>query len=382
MEILSKELARSIVERTMNVVNYNINIMNELGIIIASGDNDRIGTIHEGAIIALQRRSEFNVSENQSKKLNGVYPGTNLVIEFQNSVVGVIGITGKPKDVLGYGKLIKMTAEMMIEQEHVLRELEWNNRMKEEMMIALIYNKQDSFLLLEEYIKKFKIPRNHPMVVFIIEVNLKENPEKFDLNISNAMITLLEGTFKESLAAVINSKTIVVLHKCLQSNNKIEDFADKIKKVNKKIHTQININVKISTGKVYGKLDEVYKSFDIAKETLLFGKNIYPNENTYIFDSLKCEMMFSQNSEKWKINELEDTYNLIDLNDKNGVLRETLKMLIEENGELNNVSSKLFIHRNTLSYRLNKIYKLTDRNPRNYTDLFWLYSALINSKER
>jgi len=382
MEILSVELAKSIVERTMNVVNYNINIMNELGVIIASGDKDRIGNIHEGAIIALQRKSEFNVSVNQSEKLNGAYPGTNLVIEFKNSVVGVIGITGKPKDVLGYGKLIKMTAEMMIEQEYVLRELEWNNRMKEEMMLALIYNKQDSFLLLDEYIKKFKIPQNHSMVIFIVEVNSEDYPENIDFKISNAMINLLEGTFKESIAAVINSKTIVVLHKCLSSNNKIEDYESKLKEVNEKIYNQVGINVKISAGKIHEKLSYVYKSFDIARETLIFGKKIYPRDNIYIFDLLKCEMLFSQSSDIWKINELEDTYQLLALNDKNGVLRETLKVLIEENGELNNVSSRLFIHRNTLGYRLNKIYKLTDKNPRSYTELFWLYSALINFQQR
>jgi len=375
MGFLSSELAKSIVEKTMNVVNYNINIMNELGVIIASGDKERIGTIHEGSIIALQRKSEFNVNENQSKKLNGVHPGTNIVIEFQNKIVGVIGITGNPKEVLGYGKLIKMTAEMMIEQEYVMKELEWNNRMKEEMMLALIYNKQNSFILLDEYIKKFKIPYEHPMIIFIVELTIVDSSAKNDLNISSRIINILEGTFKESLASVINSKTIVLLYKCPRHNNNSEGYEEKIKKVNDKIKNEISIPIKIATGRIYNTLSEVYKSFDIAKETLLFGKKMHPKDNIYIFESLKYDMLFSQNNAKWKSDELENTYKLIALNDKNGVLRETLKVLIEENGELNNVSIRLFIHRNTLSYRINKIYKITNRNPRKYTDLFWLYSA-------
>jgi carbohydrate diacid regulator len=378
MEFLSKELAKSIVERTMSVVNYNINIMNENGVIIASGDKERIGTIHEGSIIALQRKSEFNVNENESKKLHGVHPGTNIVIEFQNKVVGVIGITGKPKEVLGYGKLIKMTAEMMIEQEYVMKELEWNNRVKEEMMLALIYNKSDSVILLDEYIKKFKLPYNHPMIIFIVELNLEDSSAKIDLNISNRIISILEGTFKGSLAAVVTSKTIVLLHKCSSSNNKNEDYEEKIKRLSERIRNEVDIDTKIATGKTYNKLLEIYKSFDIANETLAFGKRMHPKDNTYIFESLKYDMLFSQNSAKWKVTELEETYKLIASNDKSKVLRETLKVLIEENGELNNVANRLFIHRNTLSYRLDKIYRLTDRNPRKYTDLFWLYSAIIN----
>ncbi|MBX4267654.1 CdaR family transcriptional regulator [Clostridium estertheticum] len=378
MEFLSTELARIIVERTMNVVNYNIIITNTLGIIIASGDKNRIGDIHEGAKIALKTKLEFKVSENLSKKLNGVYSGTNLIIEFQNNIIGVIGIAGKPKDVLGYGKLIKMTAEMMIEQEHALRELESNKRMKQEVMLAVISNKQDTLLLLDKYIKRFEIPYNHPMAIFIIEVNFKDNSDKHYLNIFNEIIKLLEGTFMESLATVIDSKTIVVLYKCVHTNNKIEEYNKKAKEINEKICNQLGITVKISTGKIYNKLNDMYKSFNIAKDTLIFGKKIYPNDNIYTFNSLKCEMLFSQSSEEWKINELEDTYKLISLNDKDGVLRETLKVLIEENGELNNVSSRLFIHRNTIRYRLNNIYKITNRNPRNYIDLFWLYSSMLN----
>jgi len=378
MEYLSKELAKSMVERTMNVVNYNINIMNENGVIIASGDKERIGTIHEGSIIALQRKSEFNVSENESKKLQGVHPGTNIVIEFRNKIVGVIGITGKPKEVLGYAKLIKMTAEMMIEQEQVIKELEWNNRIKEEMILALIYNKPDSVILLDEYIKKFKLQNNHPMSIFIIELNLEDSSPPKDVDISSRIINILEGTFKGSLASVVNSKTIVLLHKCSSNNNRYEDYKEKIKKLNEKIKNEIGINTKIATGKIYSKLLEMYKSFDIANETLAFGKKMHSKDNVYIFESLKYDMLFSQNSAKWKVNELKETYELIALNDKSRVLRETLIVLIEENGELNNIANRLFIHRNTLSYRLDKIYRLTDRNPRKYTDLFWLYSSIIN----
>lgn len=378
VELLSRELAGSIVERTMNVVSYNINIMDENGVIIASGDKERIGTIHEGAIIALQRKSEFNVNENESKKLYGVHQGTNTVIEFRNKIVGVIGITGKTKEVLGYAKLIKMTAEMMIEQEYVIKELEWNNRIKEEMILALIYNKLDTVILINEYIKKFKLQYSSPMNIFIVELKPSDNNVEKELNISSRIINILEGTFKGSLACVVNQKTIVVLYKCLSHNNKYEEYIDKLKKINEKIKSEIEIDTKIAVGKIQNKLMEIYKAFNIAEETLSFGKKMHPNDNVYIFENLKYDMLFSQNSAKWKVNELKETYELIAIHDKSKVLRETLKVLIEENGELNCVANRLFIHRNTLSYRLDKIYRFTNRNPRKYTDLFWLYSAIIN----
>ncbi|SHI94352.1 PucR C-terminal helix-turn-helix domain-containing protein [Clostridium magnum DSM 2767] len=245
-------------------------------------------------------------------------------------------------------------------------------------MLALIYNKQDSVALLEGYAKKSGISYNAPTNIFIVELNFEEASEKIELEILNRIIRLLEGTFKGSIAAAINEKTIVLLHKYLYSNNKTTDYKEKLTEVNEKIYDKIGINVKISTGKTADNLYDAHKSFEIANETLLFGKKVFPSDSVYVFDLLKSEMIFSQNSTKWKIDELENTYKLIESSDKNGELRETLEALIEENGELNNVSNKLFIHRNTLSYRLNKIHKLTNKNPRKYTDLFWLYSAMIN----
>lgn len=47
---LSRKIAQKIVEEMMNVLPYNINVMNERGIIIGSGEHDRIGHIHEGSL--------------------------------------------------------------------------------------------------------------------------------------------------------------------------------------------------------------------------------------------------------------------------------------------------------------------------------------------
>ncbi|MSE04757.1 sugar diacid recognition protein, partial [Lactobacillus salivarius] len=43
---LSTKLAQVIVDRMMKTIPYNINMMNDEGIIIASGDHTRIGKLH------------------------------------------------------------------------------------------------------------------------------------------------------------------------------------------------------------------------------------------------------------------------------------------------------------------------------------------------
>lgn len=74
--MLSKSLAQKIVDRMMDIIPYNVNLMNKDGIIIASGDKDRINTLHLGAQEALQGTSAIEVYEERE----GVKPGVNMPI--------------------------------------------------------------------------------------------------------------------------------------------------------------------------------------------------------------------------------------------------------------------------------------------------------------
>lgn len=69
---LSKAIALKIVLEMMNVIPYNINVMDENGIIIGSGDNERIGNIHEGAKKAIDSKHIIEVYEDNEKMKPGV----------------------------------------------------------------------------------------------------------------------------------------------------------------------------------------------------------------------------------------------------------------------------------------------------------------------
>ena len=65
-------------------------------------------------------------------------------------------------------------------------------------------------------------------------------------------------------------------------------------------------------------------------------------------------------------------YKVLSEYDKNNELQNTLDTYIEENGNLNQTAKKLYIHRNTLSYRLQKIGEVTGKDPRKIKDLLEL----------
>lgn len=65
-EFMNHRLAQAIVSRTMEIIDCNVNIMDAHGIIIGSGDPERIGELHEGALLALSNGEMFTVDHSGS----------------------------------------------------------------------------------------------------------------------------------------------------------------------------------------------------------------------------------------------------------------------------------------------------------------------------
>nr|WP_230857968.1 MULTISPECIES: helix-turn-helix domain-containing protein [Enterococcus] len=61
------------------------------------------------------------------------------------------------------------------------------------------------------------------------------------------------------------------------------------------------------------------------------------------------------------------------------LFKKTLACFSKNNGSIKNCSEELFIHKNTLQYRLNKFHSLTGYTPRNYDDYHILKLAFLGS---
>ena len=87
-------MAQKIVARTMAIIGCNINIMDADGVIIASGDAQRIGQKHDGALLVLAQGRTVGIDE--GSPLHGVRPGLNMPLRLDGEIIGVIGLTGNP----------------------------------------------------------------------------------------------------------------------------------------------------------------------------------------------------------------------------------------------------------------------------------------------
>ncbi|MCF7953097.1 MAG: helix-turn-helix domain-containing protein [Spirochaetales bacterium] len=114
---IKKELAQRLIKRAAEHVDVNINIMNDSGIIIASRENSRIGQFHQAAYNILHDHRDAEFVENTSPMPQGTKPGINLPIMYQDSRIGVVGITGDPAEIRDLAYVVKTAVETMVEYE-------------------------------------------------------------------------------------------------------------------------------------------------------------------------------------------------------------------------------------------------------------------------
>ncbi|MBY6277095.1 CdaR family transcriptional regulator [Symbiobacterium thermophilum] len=113
---ITSELAQPIADRAVTILQRNVNIMDEDGVIVASGDPTRIGSFHQAAAQVIRSNRRLDIYPGDEERWVGVRPGVNLPIQVDGRTVGVVGITGPPDQVGPFGELIREMVSLALMQ--------------------------------------------------------------------------------------------------------------------------------------------------------------------------------------------------------------------------------------------------------------------------
>ncbi len=117
--ILSANSANQIVRELQKLTDQQINLMDEKGMILASTDPKRIGNFHDGAYrVITEHFPELYITGQM--ETSQVRRGINLPIEVGGEIQGVIGITGDYDEVIKFGRIVKKMTEILIQEQLAL----------------------------------------------------------------------------------------------------------------------------------------------------------------------------------------------------------------------------------------------------------------------
>lgn len=371
---LDSKLAQDIVNRTMKIIDSNINVMDARGTIIGSGDVNRIGELHEGALLALSQNRVVEIDRAVAHSLHGVKPGINLPLRVEGDIVAVIGLTGEPDELRQYGLLVGMAAEMMLEQARLLNMLAQDSRMRESLVLNLIRSEELPGSLVE-WAQRLGIDLTLPRVVMVIELDSKDT----SMAKLQQLQVLLSSPDRDNLTAIVSLTELVVLQPVQNRRGSwnIDEQRKQTEQLLQRIFDNTKLNIRISLGNYFPGTDGVNRSYSTAKAALTVGKQRMPDKRSYYYQDLILPVLLDSLRGCWQLNELSQPLLKLKAVDNNGLLRRTLLAWFKYNMNTADAVKSLYIHRNTLDYRLKRISEITGLNLKKFDDYVQLYIALL-----
>jgi len=378
--IITEELAQPIVEKMMSVIDYNINIMNEEGVIVGSGDKNRINRVHKGALEALSLKREKIIYLNDSNRNSENKPGVNLPIEFNQEVIGAVGITGDPAIVYQLSQLVKITVEALIKQQYLDEKLLYRKNNIEKWILDLIdetYDKEE----LEKYASQLRIDVENSAYLMIIHVTELVRPKEQNNIAEYEDFQLLETRFFQTVN--FHQSDVIFIGQVGEG-----DYLLAVK-VNPIISLE---NINKMSNMLFQNLVKKSWTVKVATSTVQFGILGYRKGYYEALQSLKLMSILQpdlrvSNIEEWGVvryigqipKEVRNRFKKSIIKDKKKIepeLFNTLDAFLQNDMKIGLTADELFIHRNTLLYRLDKINKLWNLNPRYFGDAFILQLLL------
>lgn len=230
----------------------------------------------------------------------------------------------------------------------------------------------DNLLLVDIYnrAKKLHIEVAVPRAVFLVETHLEKD---------GIVTELLKGMFSSQAGDYITAvdESSVILIKALEPNATHENLMDIANTIVGMMNTEAMMNVRVSFGTIVPELKDVSKSYKEAKMALDVGKIFYAERNVAAYSTLGIGRLIYQLPVNLCKIFIDEIFGENVPNDLDEETLTTINKFFENNLNVSETSRQLFVHRNTLVYRIEKIQKSTGLDLRNFDDALTFKIALM-----
>lgn len=231
----------------------------------------------------------------------------------------------------------------------------------------------DNLLLVDVYnrAKNMHIPIEARRAVIMIE---PKNPN------DNLILEVLKGLYETSTKDFVTAvdESHIILVKMLEDREGYKELNKIAKYIVDILNTEAMVNVRVAYGTIVDEIKDVSKSYKEAGMALDVGRIFYEEKNVLAYDQLGigrlihqlpislCDMFLSEIFEGKEIEFDEETLT-------------TVHKFFDNNLNISETARQLFLHRNTLVYRLEKIQKKTGLDVRVFDDALTFKIALMVS---
>ncbi|WP_179276711.1 sugar diacid recognition domain-containing protein [Rhodococcus sp. RS1C4] len=377
--MLSTELARQIAVEITEVIGHNVLITDATGIVLGSGDQDRVGQFHEASVVVIKTNSTRSHTSSDVRTLEGSLPGTTLPLVLNGEVVGTVGLSGAPELVTQFGQIVKRQTEILMSEANRIGVRVSRQRAAEDFLrdIFELHRSDMSKQSVENRAAALDYDMNALRQVVLIAVEPVASPSEVKRTEVDHAVTVLEWLRQSSRASqeIVGrlSRNVVAAIPLVDG---VSDRAQRWEGLVERGRAH-GLALFAAVGPVASGVVQLNNSARDARDALEIGRRAIPDKHIYDIDRLRLHQAVRAipDSARRRLvhTVLGETVRAPDWS----VLRTTLLVWGECGFNASKTAEKLHLHRNTLTYRLAKLEKLTGYITGPNGDAVLLYIAVL-----
>ena len=349
--MISNQILQDTIEGIKGITRIDLCVMDTEGKVLASTLRD--ADEYEKAVLS------FVESPAESQVLQG---NQFFKVFDDNQLEYVILAKGKTDDVYMIGKIAAFQVQNLLVayKERFDKDNFIKNLLLDNLLLVDIYNRA----------KKLHIETDVRRIVFIIETKNEK-----DTNALETVRNIFSAKSKDFITAVDEKNIILV--KEVKANESYDDMNKTAKVIVDMLNTEAMSTVHVAYGTIVNEIKEVSRSYKEAKMALDVGKIFYGNRNIIAYSNLGIGRLIYQLPIplcKMVIKEIFDNKSPDEFDEETLV---TINKFFENSLNVSETSRQLYIHRNTLVYRLDKLQKSTGLDLRVFEDAITFKIALM-----
>ena len=230
----------------------------------------------------------------------------------------------------------------------------------------------DNLLLVDIYnrAKKLHIEVGVRRVVFLVESH-----ENMDGTVQEALKEFFSAEGNDFVTAVDEKNIIVV--KELASDDGYEQVQKIAESMLDMLSSEVMLSTRVSYGTIVNEIKEVSRSYKEAKMALEVGKIFFVERHIVAYNALGIGRLIYQLPIPLCKMFIKEIFADVSPDDFDEETLETISKFFENNLNVSETSRQLFIHRNTLVYRLDKLDRATGLDLRVFDDAITFQIALM-----
>ena len=377
---ISATLAQNIIDGLASVLQQQLNVFDENGIIIASTSPERIGNFHGGAA-RLLREGLSQLVVHWDGEYEGALRGCNYSLDIDGEIIGAIGITGESEEVDRYGKIIKRMTEIQLAESDAQEKKKLADRIRDRFLddwILTDINVSEPDFLRRAEIQRVNLRVRRRVIVFQLRSlhSYRDTPNGQKLiDTINRSLRQMTGDIPDAVFSKTPSQMICLLP--FMEDSRLAAFiGNAFSAIEEQFGEELIAGA--DSLKDYGAVS-MHEAYEKASRALSSCEQ--SGQRVLFYDSASYELIVSEISDKTK----ESLVHKVFASASPAEIEELSTLILalyKNNGSIKQTAAQLFLHKNTVQYKLNRITENTGLNPRQWLNIPLFYLAILFHRSR